>query len=79
MSRRPDGPAVSWTGVVLAGGRSHESEQRPAVPWMHAPDGAGLADQLAEHGLLRPCGAAVTLAVSRYRGAHGTLRRRLRR
>ena len=22
MSRRPDGPAVTWTGVVLAGGRS---------------------------------------------------------
>ena len=38
--------------AVLAGGRAPTAEHAPGIPWMYAPDGAGLSDQLAEHGIL---------------------------
>lgn len=41
--------------ALLAGGRSHEdalATEHGAVPWVSAPDGAGLAEKLKEHGLL---------------------------
>ncbi|MCX7522283.1 DUF2183 domain-containing protein [Microbacterium sp. STN6] len=40
--------------AVLAGGRSkpEDREDTGAVPWVFAPDGAGLSDQLVELGLL---------------------------
>ncbi len=45
---------LSTGEAVLAGGRSNPSEPvaKAAVPWVYAPDGAGLADQLAELGIL---------------------------
>ncbi len=41
--------------ALLAGGRTHDGSPLPAhgaVPWVSAPDGAGLARQLEERGLL---------------------------
>lgn len=40
--------------AVLAGGRKKAeiNSQRGAAPWVYAPDGAGLASQLAAHGIL---------------------------
>jgi phosphatidate phosphatase APP1 len=41
--------------AVFAGGRTPASEHdegAEAVPWLYSPDGAGLAEQLVEHGLL---------------------------
>jgi phosphatidate phosphatase APP1 len=38
--------------AVLAGGRAPAADHNPEVPWMHAPDGAGLYEQLVERGLL---------------------------
>ncbi|WP_439564355.1 App1 family protein [Microcella sp.] len=45
---------LSTPEAVFAGGRSHLDEGRPPsdVPWVWAPDGAGLAEQLADVGLL---------------------------
>ena len=45
---------LSTSEAVLAGGRSRDDEKhRPgSVPWVYAPHGAGLADQLAALGLL---------------------------
>ena len=46
---------LSTPEAVLAGGRSHlDDDGRAAsgVPWVWAPDGAGLAEQLADVGLL---------------------------
>ncbi|GHF24675.1 App1 family protein [Pseudolysinimonas yzui] len=41
--------------AVLAGGRAPASERgRETVPWVYAPDGAGLSAQLDELGLLTP-------------------------
>lgn len=41
--------------AVLAGGRSKAAENRMSTgaPWFFAPDGAGLADQLSDAGLLQ--------------------------
>lgn len=47
---------LSTPEAVLAGGRSHlDDDSQPAsgTPWVWAPDGAGLAEQLADVGLLR--------------------------
>lgn len=47
---------LSTPEAVLAGGRSHLDDEYPSptpVPWVWAPDGAGLAEQLARLGLLR--------------------------
>jgi len=45
---------LSTPEAVLAGGRSHLDENRPTgAPWVWAPDGAGLAEQLADLGVLR--------------------------
>lgn len=40
--------------AVLAGGRKKAeiNSQRGTAPWVYAPDGAGLAKQLTEHGIL---------------------------
>lgn len=40
--------------AVLAGGRSkaEKHSEISGAPWVYAPDGAGLSDQLKEHGLL---------------------------
>ncbi|PJJ63393.1 App1 family protein [Compostimonas suwonensis] len=38
--------------AVLAGGRSKAEAHDSGVPWVYAPDGAGLSDQLTEHGLI---------------------------
>ncbi|MCU1513159.1 MAG: synthase [Microbacteriaceae bacterium] len=38
--------------AVLAGGRSKAEQHRGSAPWFYAQDGAGLADQLGEIGLL---------------------------
>jgi len=45
---------LSASEAVLAGGRSKaaEHESTSGVPWVYAPDGAGLADQLTANGLL---------------------------
>jgi phosphatidate phosphatase APP1 len=45
---------LSTGEAVLAGGRSHDDEKhRPnSVPWVYAPHGAGLAEQLTELGIL---------------------------
>lgn len=45
---------LSTSEAVLAGGRSRDEEKhRPnSVPWVYAPHGAGLADQLADLGVL---------------------------
>ena len=41
---------------MLAGGRSRAEEhsEKHGIRWIYAPDGAGLADQLAEAGILAP-------------------------
>lgn len=45
---------LSPSEAVLAGGRSHLDEDRPTgAPWVWAPDGAGLAEQLVALGVLR--------------------------
>jgi phosphatidate phosphatase APP1 len=40
--------------AVLAGGRSHSDHalRSPGVPWVYAPDGAGMSEQLAELGVI---------------------------
>ncbi|WP_242682630.1 App1 family protein [Desertivibrio insolitus] len=45
---------LSTSEAVLAGGRSRGEEQSRTsnIPWIYAPDGAGLSDQLEELGLL---------------------------
>lgn len=45
---------LSTGEAVLAGGRSRaaDGQTEGAIPWVFAPDGAGLAEQLAEHGIL---------------------------
>lgn len=46
---------LSTPEAVLAGGRSHLDDDHPdrdGVPWVWAPDGAGLAEQLARVGIL---------------------------
>lgn len=45
---------LSPSEAVLAGGRSsaHERSISSPVPWLYAPDGAGLSEQLTEAGLL---------------------------
>ncbi|NKX52971.1 App1 family protein [Arthrobacter mobilis] len=43
---------LSTREAVLAGGRSHEPAKMPEVPWIYAPDGAGIAQQLRELGIL---------------------------
>ncbi|MBX9718659.1 MAG: DUF2183 domain-containing protein [Microbacteriaceae bacterium] len=46
---------LSTPEAVLAGGRSHlddDGQPTSGIPWVWAPDGAGLAEQLAEVGLL---------------------------
>ncbi len=46
---------LSTPEAMLAGGRSHLDEEHPdsgGVPWVWAPDGAGLAEQLARAGIL---------------------------
>lgn len=44
---------LSPSEAVLAGGRSGGSGDLPAdIPWIYAPDGAGMSRQLAEMGLL---------------------------
>jgi phosphatidate phosphatase APP1 len=45
---------LSTSEAVLAGGRSKASDRvsTTSVPWVYAPDGAGLAQQLANLGLL---------------------------
>ncbi|MDM4761788.1 DUF2183 domain-containing protein [Galbitalea sp. SE-J8] len=43
--------------AVLAGGRSREPEPDGATPWVNSPDGAGLAEQLADRGLVAGSGS----------------------
>ncbi|MCU1546148.1 MAG: synthase [Homoserinimonas sp.] len=45
---------LSTSEAVLAGGRSKDDERAPedSARWVYAPDGAGLAEQLSELGLL---------------------------
>ncbi|WP_433862308.1 App1 family protein [Streptomyces sp. L7] len=45
---------LSNSEAVLAGGRSkaEKHSEISGAPWMYAPDGAGLSDQLKEHDLL---------------------------
>jgi phosphatidate phosphatase APP1 len=45
---------LSTSEAVLAGGRSKASDRasETSVPWVYAPDGAGLSEQLAAAGLL---------------------------
>lgn len=45
---------LSGGEAVLAGRRPHQEkpDSPPSVPWIHAPDGAGLADQLSRLELL---------------------------
>ena len=45
---------LSTPEAVLAGGRSHLDDETPsgAAPWVWAPDGAGLSEQLMRVGLL---------------------------
>ncbi|MFE4194296.1 App1 family protein [Paenarthrobacter sp. NPDC056912] len=39
--------------AVLAGGRSKSGEQpTPGIPWVYAPDGAGMSDQLEQLGII---------------------------
>ncbi|MNI83079.1 hypothetical protein D3C73_1398540 [compost metagenome] len=39
---------------MLAGGRSKSGGQpTPGVPWIYAPDGAGMSAQLEELGIIR--------------------------
>ncbi|MEY9953559.1 App1 family protein [Leifsonia sp. EB34] len=45
---------LSNSEAVLAGGRSkaEKHSEFSGAPWVYAPDGAGLSDQLKQHGLL---------------------------
>ncbi len=46
---------LSTGEALLAGHRAHEdapSSEHGAIPWVSAPDGAGLAQQLKDHGFL---------------------------
>jgi len=44
---------LSTSEAVLAGGRTLvDTHDRQQLPWMYAPDGAGLSEQLAEIGVL---------------------------
>ena len=45
---------LSTSEAVLAGGRKRASDQDPGVPWISAPDGAGIAEGLTAEGLLQP-------------------------
>jgi len=46
---------LSTSEAVLAGGRNSESpKSTPGVEWFYAPDGAGIAEQLSETGILPP-------------------------
>lgn len=38
--------------AVLAGGRSSDAGPTPGVPWIYAPDGAGMSAQLEELGII---------------------------
>lgn len=40
--------------AVLAGGRSTGGQPTPGVPWVYAPDGAGMSAQLEELGIIKP-------------------------
>jgi phosphatidate phosphatase APP1 len=60
-AKRPNVDAVairqlSNSEAVLAGGRSRAEEhsEKHGIRWIYAPDGAGLADQLGEAGILAP-------------------------
>jgi phosphatidate phosphatase APP1 len=44
---------LSTGEAVLAGGRKKATEHPGAAPWVYAPDGAGLAEQLEGLGVLR--------------------------
>ena len=45
---------LSTGEAVLAGGRSKSGVRpTPGIPWIYAPDGAGMSDQLAELGIIR--------------------------
>ncbi len=43
---------LSTSEAVLAGGRSATAGHQGGVPWLYAPDGAGLSEQLAERRIL---------------------------
>jgi len=44
---------LSTSEAVLAGGRSKpDHEESDAAPWVYAPDGAGLSEQLVDEGIL---------------------------
>ena len=44
---------LSASEAVLAGGRSKTGIQTtPGIPWIYAPDGAGMSDQLEEMGII---------------------------
>jgi phosphatidate phosphatase APP1 len=43
---------LSPSEAVLAGGRSASSEHGRDIRWLYAPDGAGLAAQLVDAGIL---------------------------
>ncbi len=45
---------LSTSEAVLAGGRKRASDRDPGVPWISAPDGAGIAEGLTAEGLLQP-------------------------
>ncbi|MFK0006337.1 App1 family protein [Paenarthrobacter sp. NPDC090520] len=40
--------------AVLAGGRSSDAQPTPGVPWIYAPDGAGMAARLEQLGIIGP-------------------------
>jgi len=44
---------LSTPEAVLAGGRRHSESPQGTAPWVWAPNGAGLAQKLAEVGILR--------------------------
>nr|WP_167139380.1 phosphatase domain-containing protein [Diaminobutyricimonas sp. TR449] len=44
---------LSTSEAVLAGGRRHGDHAEGPAPWVYAPDGAGLAEQLVALGILR--------------------------
>jgi phosphatidate phosphatase APP1 len=64
--RHPDNVAaiairqLSTSEAVLAGGRSKAVEEGTddSAHWVFAPDGAGLAEQLTENGILKDTGPA---------------------
>ncbi|MEO7123894.1 MAG: phosphatase domain-containing protein, partial [Lacisediminihabitans sp.] len=47
---------LSNSEAVLAGGRSRADErsEKHSIRWIYAPDGAGLADQMSDAGILPP-------------------------